>query len=139
MASSTIIPKPNSNAKSTMKFRVTVVPIMPSAIGRNMKATKTLNGTLSATKKALVTPMKNINTISTKMKPIMMVFTKSLKEVLVDLLKSPVMTTFKFLGSSSFCFSSSTIFFILSAALIKFSPLRFTMLSVTTFLPSKRA
>jgi len=33
---------------------------MASAIGKNKNATNTLNGTLSATKNALVTPIKNI-------------------------------------------------------------------------------
>ena len=116
-----------------------MLPIIPSAKGKNIKATNTLSGTLNATKKALVTPIKNMRMMSTKTKPMMMVFTNSLKDVLVALLKSPVITTFKSLGNSSFTFISDTIFFILSAALIKFSPARFTILSVTTFLPSNRA
>ena len=69
-----------------MKLRVTVVPIIESAIGRNKKATNTLRGTLSATKNAFVTPMKNISTSKTRMNPMMIVFTSSLKEVAVALL-----------------------------------------------------
>ena len=83
MASSTMIPKPNNKANNTMKFKVTVVPTMPSAIGKNRKATKTLSGTLNATKNALVTPMKNISINNTRIKPMIIVFTKSLKEVSV--------------------------------------------------------
>ena len=86
IASSTIIPSPNSNAKSTIKLSVTVVPIMPVATGKNRNATNTLRGTLSATKNALVTPIKNINTNNTKIKPMMIVFTKSLNDVAVFLL-----------------------------------------------------
>ena len=139
MASSTIIPNPSSNAKRTIKFSVTVVPIIPDATGKNINATNTLSGTLNATKNALVTPIKNIRIINTKTKPMMMVFTRSPKDVLVALLRSPVITTFRLGGSSFFSFISATIPFILSAAFIRFSPARFTMLSVTTFLPSKRA
>ena len=139
MASSTIMPNPSNNAKSTIKFSVTVVPIIPDATGKNINATNTLSGTLNATKNALVTPIKNIRIINTKIKPMMIVFTRSLKDVLVALLRSPVITTFRSLGSSSFSFIPATIAFILSAALIRFSPARFTMLRVTTFLPSRRA
>ena len=69
-----------------MKFKVTGVPTIESAIGKNKKATNTLKGTLNATKNALVTPMKNINTINTNTNPMMMVFTRSLKDVAVVLL-----------------------------------------------------
>ena len=98
MASSTIIPSPKSKANSTMKFRVTCVPTIKSAPGKNTNATNILNGTDKATKKALVTPIKNMRIINTKMKPMMIEFTKSLKEVRVLILKSPVITAFKFLG-----------------------------------------
>ena len=81
-----MIPKPNSNANKTIKFSVTGVPTIESAIGKNMKATNTLRGTLNATKNALVTPIKNIKTNNTNTKPIMIVFTKSLNEVAVALL-----------------------------------------------------
>ena len=60
--------------------------MMASATGRNRKATNTLNGTLNATKNALVTPMKNIRMINTSMKPIMIVLINSLKDVFVCLL-----------------------------------------------------
>ena len=66
-----------------MKFRVTVVPTIESAMGKNIKATNTLSGTLSATKNALVTPMKNIRMTNTRINPMIMVFTRSLKEVAV--------------------------------------------------------
>ncbi len=39
MASSTIIPKPKSNAKRTMKLSVTELPITKSATGKKRKAT----------------------------------------------------------------------------------------------------
>jgi hypothetical protein len=98
MASSTIIPKPNNKAKRTMKLRVTWEPTIKSAAGKNIKATNILSGTDRATKKAFVTPIKNIRMINTSIKPITIEFTRSLKDVLVGLLKSPVRTTFKSLG-----------------------------------------
>ena len=133
------MPKPNNNANSTIKFSVTLLPIIASATGKNKNATNTLSGTLSATKNALVTPIKNISTSNTKTKPIIIVFTRSVKDVLVCLLWSPVITTFKSLGRSLFFCISVTAAFTLSAQLIKFSPARFTMLSVTTFFPSSLA
>src|SRR6185312_12420677 len=54
IASSTIIPNPNSNAKSTMKFNVTSEPVIKLATGRNKNATNMLKGTDNATKNALV-------------------------------------------------------------------------------------
>ena len=86
IASSTIIPSPNSRANNTMKLRVTDVPTIKSATGRNRKATNTLKGTLNATKKALVTPMKNIRMINTSTNPITMVFTRSSNAMAVCLL-----------------------------------------------------
>ena len=83
IASSTMIPRPNSNAKRTMKLSVTCVPTITSAIGRNINATNTLKGTLNATKKALLTPIKNIRTNSTRTKPIIIVLMRSLKDVRV--------------------------------------------------------
>ena len=108
-------------------------------MGKNIKATNTLKGTLNATKNALVTPIKNIRIINTNTNPIIIVFTKSLKDVMVCLLWSPVITTFKSLGNSSFACISATASFTLSAQLIKFSPALFTIFSVTTFLPSNLA
>ena len=86
MASSTMIPSPKSNAKSTMKFKVTCVPIIKSAPGNNTNATNMLRGTLKATKNALVNPMKNISTSNTKINPMMIEFTSSLKEAFVLIL-----------------------------------------------------
>ena len=86
IASSTIIPSPNNNAKSTMKFRVICVPTTKSPAGKNTKATNILNGTDKATKKAFVTPMKNINTTNTKMNPITIELTNSVNELLVLIL-----------------------------------------------------
>ena len=138
MASSTIIPSPKSKAKRTMKFRVTCVPTIKSAPGKNTNATNILRGTDSATKKALVTPIKNIRIINTKINPIMIEFTRSLKEVLVLILKSPVITAFRFLGYNT-PLLSSTIFFTPSLVSIRFSPLRLIIFKVTTFFPSNRA
>src|SRR3954470_13085769 len=98
IASSTIIPNPNSNANSTIKFSVTGVPMMISATGKNTNATNMLSGTESATKNAFTTPMKNMRMISTSTKPITMELTKSLKDVLVLVLKSPVTITERSLG-----------------------------------------
>ena len=134
-----MIPRPNSNANRTIKFKVTDVPIIPSATGKNRKATKTLNGTLNATKNALVTPIKNIRMINTSTKPIIIVLTSSLNDFLVSLPWSPVITTFRSLGKSSFSCISATMAIILSAALIRFSPARFTIFKVITFLPSSLA
>ena len=86
IASSTIIPKPKSKPNRTIKFSVTLVPTIASAMGKNMNATNTLKGTLNATKNALVTPIKNISTSNTKTKPMTIVFTRSLKDVAVALL-----------------------------------------------------
>ena len=86
IASSTIIPRPNKSANNTIKLSVTLPPTIASATGKNIKATNTLNGTLKATKKALVTPMKNIRINNTNMKPMMIVLISSLNEVFVPLL-----------------------------------------------------
>ena len=86
MASSTIIPKPNSRAKSTIKLRVTWVPTIKSAPGKNTNATNMLSGTDSATKNAFTTPIKNMRTISTRINPIIIEFTSSLNELLVLIL-----------------------------------------------------
>ena len=138
MASSTIIPNPKSNANSTMKLRVTCVPTMRSAPGKNTNATNILSGTLRATKNALVTPIKNINTMRTRINPITIEFTSSLNEAFVFMLKSPVITAFKLSGYKT-PLPSATACFMASLVSIKFSPLRFIMFSVTTFLPSSRA
>ena len=86
MASSTIMPSPNKRANSTIKFKVILVPINKLPAGKNTKATNILNGTDKATKKALVTPIKNMRTINTKINPITMEFTNSVKEDLVGIL-----------------------------------------------------
>ena len=122
-----------------MKFNVTVLPTIISANGKNKKATNTLSGTLNATKKALVTPIKNIRITKTKIKPMIMVLISSPKEVLVCLLVSPVKSTRRLAGNSSVSCIFFTTSFTLSAQLIRFSPDLLIILSVTTFLPSRRA
>ena len=134
MASSTIIPSPNNSAKSTMKFRVTLEPVIKSAAGKKRKATNMLSGTDNATKNALVTPIKNMRISKTNINPITMELTKSLKEVLVALLASPVMTTSRFFGRTVACISA-TIFFTPSEVSIRFSPALLIICSVTTFFP----
>jgi len=138
MASSTTIPNPNKSAKSTMKLSVTLEPTMKSAVGRNINARNMLSGTDNATKNELVTPMKNIRMINTSINPMMMEFTNSSKAAAALMLRSPVILTLRSFGktSSCICFTTALIF---SDALIKFSPERLMMLSVTTFLPFKRA
>ena len=138
IASSTIIPRPNNRANNTIKFRVMLEPVINSAAGKNINATNMLNGTDNATKNALVRPIKNIRINSTSTKPITIEFTRSLNEVRVALLRSPVITTSRFLGNLV-CFKSSTTFLISSEVSIKFSPARLMMFNVTTFLPFKRA
>ena len=138
MASSTIIPRPNSKANKTIKLRVTCVPTIKSAAGKNIKATNILSGTLNATKKALVTPIKNIRIINTNIKPITIELTKSLNDVRVFLLWSPVITTLRFLGNCEACISF-TMAFMPSLVSIRFSPALFMILRVITFLPLRRA
>ena len=55
-ASSTTIPKANRKANNTIMFNANPI------LGKTKKATKQLKGTERATKKAFVTPIKNINT-----------------------------------------------------------------------------
>ena len=86
MASSTMIPNPNKRANSTIKFKVILVPISKLPAGKNTKATNILNGTDKATKKALVTPIKNMSTINTNINPMTMEFTNSVNEDLVLIL-----------------------------------------------------
>ena len=138
MASSTIIPSPKRRAKSTIKFKVTSVPVINSAAGKKRKATNILSGTDKATKKALVTPIKNMRIKSTNTNPITIAFTSSLKELFVPLLWSPVIVTFKLEGMT-LPLISSTDSFILSEVEIRFSPARLTIFSVTTFFPLRRA
>ena len=137
IASSTIIPNPNNKANNTMKLSVTCEPAIRSAAGRNMNATNILNGTLSATKNALVTPMKNMRMTNTRIKPITIEFTRSLKDVLVLMLESPVITTLRSFGNCDFC-NSAVMRFTSSLVSIKFSPARLMILSVITSLPSNR-
>ena len=73
MASSTTIPKLNKKAKSTMVFKVKSKP------GMNKNVNKADNGTDNPTKAASRTPMKNINTITTKTNPKITVLIKSAK------------------------------------------------------------
>ena len=86
MASSTIIPNPNSRANNTIKFKVICEPTTKSPAGNNTKATNILSGTDKATKKALVTPIKNIKTTNTNINPMTMELTKSVNELLVLIL-----------------------------------------------------
>ena len=134
MASSTTIPNPNNSANNTMKLRVTLDPMITSAEGNRMNARNILSGTESATKNEFVTPMKNIRMIITKINPITMEFTNSLKAAPALMLRSPVIFMLRSFGNTSF-FISSTSLLILADALMRFSPERLMMLSVTTFLP----
>ncbi len=132
IASSTTIPSASRNENRVIKFNVNPM------VGNTRKAMKLETGTERPTKMAFVAPMKNISTIVTKIKPIMIVLIRSCTVVRVLILWSAVMVTFtpggKTLSIKSFLISS-----ILSAALIRFWPLRFTILSVITFLESRRA
>ena len=138
MASSTTIPSPNKSANSAMKFSEMLPPTMNSADGRKMKARNILSGTDNATKKALVTPMKNIKTNTTKIKPMMMEFTSSVNDVLALILRSPDILISRFLGNS-FLFRSSTTSRTFAEASMRFSPERLMMLRLTTFFPFIRA
>ena len=138
MASSTIIPSPNKRANKTMKFKVICEPTNTSPAGNNTKATNILKGTDKATKKALVTPIKNISTTNTNINPMTIEFTKSVNELLVLILVSPEITKSTSFGIS-LAMASSTIFFTASVVAIRFSPLRLTIFRVSTFLPFKRA
>ena len=95
IASSTTIPNPNNNAKSTMKLRVTFDPTIKSAVGKKMNARNMLSGTDSATKNEFVTPMKNMRIISTRINPMMMEFTSSSNAAAALMLRSPVILIFK--------------------------------------------
>ena len=138
MASSTTIPSPKSRANSTMKLSVTLDPTINSALGRRMKARNMLRGTERATKNELVTPMKNMRMIITSTKPMTMEFTSSSKAAEALMLRSPVILMLRSLGNSS-AFNCFTMPLIFSEALIRFSPERLMMLSVTTFFPFNRA
>ena len=83
IASSTIIPSPKSNAKSTMKFNVHVRPTIKSAAGKNMKATNILSGTDKRYEECIGNAHKKHQDHKTSIKPITMEFTRSLKEVRV--------------------------------------------------------
>ena len=78
IASSTTIPNARRKLNNTIMFKEKPIP------GKIKNARNTESGTESATKNALVTPIKNINTINTNRKPMMMVFIKSCSVVLVD-------------------------------------------------------
>ena len=84
------------------------------------------------------TPIKNIKTNTTKIKPKITVFTKSSISDLVLSELSAVILTSNPCGKR-LSLASSIIFLILSAAAIWFVPPRLITLRVTTFLLSKRA
>ena len=88
IASSTTIPSPNRKAKSTMVFKVN--PKKYSGIN----AKRADRGTDNPTKIASLTPIKNIKTNTTKMKPKITVLTKSSISVLVLSDESAVIFTF---------------------------------------------
>ena len=73
IASSTTIPRPNKNPNNTIVFNV------KSNEGINKKVNKADKGTESPTNTASRTPMKNINTITTKINPKTTVLIKSAK------------------------------------------------------------
>ena len=132
MASSTTIPKPKRKAKSTMVFRV-----KPKKY-KGINANRADRGTESPTKMASRTPIKNIKTNTTKIKPSTTVLTKSSISDLVLSEPSAVILISKPWGKR-LSLASSISFLIFSAAAIKFVPPRLITLSVTTFLLSKRA
>ncbi|OIQ69165.1 hypothetical protein GALL_492360 [mine drainage metagenome] len=98
IASSTTIPNASRNEKSTIIFSVN-----PMA-GISKKAIKQESGTESATKTALVLPIKNIRITVTKINPIMMVLIRSfsVERVLSDW--SPVTVISKPFGKTLCCF-----------------------------------
>ena len=132
IASSTTIPSASKNENNTIIFRVNPM------VGIIKKAINIDNGTDIATNMALVAPIKNIKIKVTRIKPITMVLIKSCKveRVLSDW--SPVITILRSFGNE-LSFISLTMALILSEDSIKFSPERFTTLSVITFLPANRA
>ena len=71
IASSTTIPSPKRKPKRTIVFK------LKSKDGMNKKVNKADKGTDKPTNTASLTPMKNINTITTKMKPRTTVLIKS--------------------------------------------------------------
>ena len=105
--------------------------------GSITNARNILSGTLRPTNRALVVPMKNSRIRVTSKKPMMMVLIKSFSVTRVSLEVSPVMVMVSSLGKPALL--SATICLILSEARIRFSPCRFTTLSVMAGLPSRRA
>ena len=93
IASSTTIPSANNSENNTIMFIVIPRP------GINKKATSVVSGTESPTKKALVKPMKNINTNTTKIKPRITVFNRSCNCTLVCSDVSPVTFIFNPCGN----------------------------------------
>ena len=89
IASSTIIPKASKNENNTIKF------IVKPKDGINNMATRTDNGTARPTNTADCKPMKNINTNTTNIKPIITVLIRSVRLVFVSLDVSPVIVTTK--------------------------------------------
>ena len=73
IASSTTIPRPKRKPNKTIVFK------LKSKEGMNKKVNKADNGTDKPTKTASRTPMKNINTTTTKMNPRITVLIKSAK------------------------------------------------------------
>ena len=138
MASSTTIPSPSKKAKSTIVFKVKTIPDTLAMTGNKTKATNVESGTESPTKMASCTPMKNINTKTTKIKPKITVFNKSFNSTLVRSEPSLVRLTLSPSGNlvSSYFFK---IALISSAAEMRFSPPRLITLRVITVFPSKRA
>ena len=132
IASSTTIPNPSKKANNTIKFI-----LMPNKL-KTIKAINIESGTDKPTNIASVAPIKNINTMVTRINPIIMVLIKSATCVLVKVEVSPVTVTSTSVGISFFS-SSTKSALILSDASIKFSPLFLITFNVITFLPSKRA
>ena len=93
---------------------------------------------LGATKIALVVPIKNSKMMVTRIKPMIIVFTKSCNVTFVFSDWSPVITILSSLGNVV-CFNSSQILLISSLARIKLSPPRLITFNEITFFPSKRA
>ena len=132
IASSTTIPKPNKNANNTMVFNVKSNP------GMNKNVNKADKGTESPTNAASRTPIKNINTITTKINPRITVLIKSARSPRVRSDWSAVTETTKPAGKRLSRYSS-IVFSMRSAALIRFAPLRLITFKVITDFLSKRA
>ncbi len=131
MASSTTRPKPSRKANSTIVFRVNAVPTTGPRTGIITKATSADSGTDRPTNMASRTPMKNIRTNTTKMKPNTTVLIRSLTFSRVRSDWSAVIFTSSPSGNRDSLYSS-IVFSIRSAAEMRLAPARLMTFRVTT-------